>query len=58
MIHFNLLETCFALRDVAGGEKSLSALNMLSLSNSERKRKDTYESLFNDLKKRLAANNR
>ncbi len=57
MIYFNLLEAYFALRDVAGAEKVLTAMNALSISNSDRKQKEGYETLFNDLKKRLAANN-
>jgi len=55
-IHFNLLESYFALNDVANGEKTITALNMLDLSSNKRKLKDDYEALFNDLKKRLAAN--
>lgn len=56
LIYFNLLETCFALRDVAGAEKAFTGLNTLSLSNREMKHKEEYEKLFNDLKKRLQAN--
>lgn len=56
MIYFNLLEAYFAQRDAVNGEKTITALNALSLSNSDRKQKEAYEVLFNDLKKRLAAN--
>lgn len=56
MIHFNLLETYFALRDVPSAEKTIAALNTLDLSNGERKRKEQYEALVSDLKKRVAAN--
>jgi len=56
MIYFNLLETYFALRNVDGGEKTIATLNTMSMSNSDRKQKEKYEALFNDLKKRIAAN--
>lgn len=56
MIYLNLLEVNFALRNVEAGEKAITALNTLALSNGERKQKEKYEVLFADLKKRLAAN--
>ena len=55
-IDFNLLECYFALNDVANGEKTITALNVIDLSSNKRKLKDEYETLFNDLKKRLANN--
>jgi hypothetical protein len=56
MIYFNLLEIYFATRDAEAAEKTISALNMLSLSNGDRKDKEAYEKTIADLKKRLAAN--
>lgn len=56
MIYFNLLEAYFALNNTAGADKVMASLNTLSLSNSDRKQKEAYEILFNDLKKRLEAN--
>lgn len=55
-IDFNLLECYFALNDVTNGEKTITALNVIDLSSNKRKLKDEYETLFNDLKKRLANN--
>ena len=54
-IYFNLLESYFAMRNWKEGEKAIAALNIIDLSNKERKTKDDYEALFNDLKKRVLA---
>ncbi|MDQ3049222.1 MAG: hypothetical protein M3R27_16875 [Bacteroidota bacterium] len=56
MIYFNLLESYFALGDVVNGEKTIASLNTIGLSSSERKQKDDFEGLFNDLKKRILSN--
>lgn len=56
MICFNLLEAYFGLADPAGADKVMATLNTISLSNSDRKLKDQYAALFNDLKKRQEAN--
>jgi hypothetical protein len=56
MIHFNMMEIYFALKDVTAAENTLSALNGLDLSNSDRKEKEAYEKQIVDLKKRIAAN--
>lgn len=56
MIHFNLLEIYFALKDVTSTESTLSELNGLDLSSSDRKEKEVYEKQILDLKKRIAAN--
>jgi hypothetical protein len=56
MIYFNLMEIYFALKDVAGSEKTLASLNSLDLSNGERKDKEAMEKVLIDLKKRVAAN--
>lgn len=56
MIHFNLLEIYFALKDVTSTESTLSVLNGLDLSHSDRKEKEAYEKQILDLKKRIAAN--
>lgn len=55
-IYFNLLEAYFVLRDYESAEKIFSALNTLPISKSERKLKEDYETSFNDLKKRIIAN--
>ena len=55
-IYFNQLECYFAMRDVQSAENIISKLNGFSLSNAERKQKENFELLFNDLKKRLTAN--
>jgi hypothetical protein len=56
MIHFNLLEIYFALKDVTSTESTLSELNGLDLSTSDRKEKEVYVKQILDLKKRIAAN--
>lgn len=56
MIYFNLLETSFALADVAAAEKILETLNTMTISKSEKQQKEDYEALITDLKKRIAAN--
>jgi hypothetical protein len=56
MIYFNQLEVHFALGEYELSQKILSSLNLLSISQSERKLKDGYESMFMDLKKRVVAN--
>lgn len=56
MIYFNLLETYFALKESENVDKLLGNLNTISLSNSDRKLKETYELLNVDLKKRILAN--
>ncbi len=55
-IYFNQLECYFALRDVQSAEKIISILNGFSLSGSERKQKEGFEVIFNDLNKRIVAN--
>lgn len=52
----NLLEANFALGDFAAGEKVIATLNTINLSYAERKQKEEYEKLFNDLKNRIAVN--
>lgn len=54
-IYFNLLEAYFVTRDVASAEKIITTLNTMSLSNSDKKIKDDYVTLYSDLKKRLQA---
>ncbi len=56
MIYFNLLEVYFALGDVQAAESIMNTLNAVNISKSERRLKDEYEVLFNDLKKRITAN--
>lgn len=56
MIYFNLLEVYFALANVAEAEKIFGIFNTMSLSSSTSKQKGIYETLFTDLKKRIAAN--
>ncbi len=57
MIYFNLLEAYFVKRDYENAEKIINTLNMdASLSNSEKKIKEEYISLFSELKKRIIAN--
>jgi hypothetical protein len=56
MIYFNLLETYFALKESENVDKLLGNLNTISLSNSDRKLKETFELLNVDLKKRIQAN--
>lgn len=56
MICFNLLESYFALADVAAAEKILDTINTISISNSEKKQRDEYDALLTDLKKRIAVN--
>lgn len=56
MICLNLLECNFAIGDAESADKVIATMNTLSLSNSERKQKETYELLINDLKKRILAN--
>lgn len=55
-ICFNLLECYFATADPDNAARIVSLLNGLSLSATERKQKEEFEVLFNDLKKRIAAN--
>jgi hypothetical protein len=55
-IYFNLLEGYFATRDLEGFEKIMGNLNTMSISNSERRKKEQYDLLFIDLKKRMQAN--
>lgn len=55
-IYFNLLEAYFATNNVTSGEKAIASLGVMDLSSRQRKQKDDYEALFNDLKKRLAVN--
>lgn len=54
-ICFNILECAFAAGDFVNAEKTVTALNGIDLSTSERKKKSEYEALFNDLKKRVMA---
>lgn len=56
MIYFNLLECYFAMGDTINYEKIISILNAIPISSDERKQKEEYEALFNDLKKRQIAN--
>ena len=56
MIHFNLLECYFALRNPEEAKKVIASLNTMNLTSQERKKKDDYEAQFNDLKKRIAIN--
>jgi hypothetical protein len=57
IIYFNLLEAYFVKRDIENAEKIINTLNMSSsLSNSEKKIKEEYITLFSDLKKRITAN--
>jgi hypothetical protein len=53
IVCFNLLEMYLATNNIAGGQTIIQRLNSLSLSNSERSIKSTYEFDFTDLKKRL-----
>lgn len=55
-IYFNLLEGYFATRDLEGFEKIMGNLNTMSISNGERRKKEQYDLLFIDLKKRMQAN--
>jgi hypothetical protein len=53
---FNMLEGYFALGNSIGAEKIFNVLNGIDLSSRDRKLKEEYEALFNDFKKRVAAN--
>jgi hypothetical protein len=55
-VYFNLLEAYFALGDDKQGGDVLQKLNALSLSGSDRKIKDEFETIFADLKKRKQIN--
>ena len=55
-VYFNLLESFFALSDVAAGFDTIQKMNALSLSTNERKDKDEFEKRFADLKKRKQNN--
>ena len=49
-ICFNLLEADFALRDVGAGLATIKKLDPLDISSKERKRKDDFERILNELK--------
>jgi hypothetical protein len=53
---FNLLESHFALGKADDADKIFSLLGPVSLSNNERKQKADYETLFQDLKRRIQSN--
>ncbi|MEO8147613.1 MAG: hypothetical protein ABI723_08255 [Bacteroidia bacterium] len=53
---FNLLEGYFALGTMGNVDQVISTLNGLDLSSTERKKKEDYEALFNDFKKRVQTN--
>jgi hypothetical protein len=55
-IYFNLLECCFATRNIDEADKIFSTLSTVQLSNQDRKNKEKYQELFIDLKKRILAN--
>jgi hypothetical protein len=44
------------MKDIAASEKIFTALNGLSISNSEKRQKEAYETLFIELKKRVQLN--
>jgi hypothetical protein len=56
MLYFNLLEVYFVLGKDAEMGKIIDALNLISLSKSDRRQKEAYEVEYMDLKKRVQAN--
>lgn len=52
---FNLLEAYFALHDPKDGERIIALLNTIDISKNERKRKEEFEALFKEIKKRKSA---
>lgn len=55
-IYFNLLECYFALRNSVDAEKIISELEKIDISNREKKLKEKYVSLYQDLTIRKTAN--
>jgi hypothetical protein len=55
-IYFNLLECYFAKKDMVNAEALLAEMNSISLSKNASKRKDEFEKLIIETKKRIAAN--
>lgn len=51
-IGFNLLEVNFATKNITEGFSVIEAMNKMELSKKEKKRKDDFEMLFLELKKR------
>lgn len=56
-VFFNLLECYFATEKLDKAESILTNLNSLPLSGVQRKLKEEYESLINETRKRMKANN-
>lgn len=56
-VFFNLLECYFATEKLDKAESILTNLNSLPLSGAQRKLKEEYESLINETRKRMKANN-
>jgi len=52
---FNLLEAYFALHNPKEGERIIALLNTIDISKNERKRKEEFETLFKEIKKRKTA---
>ena len=55
-IYFNLLECYFATRNVIEADKVMSAIGGIQISPKDRKLKEAYETIYVDLRKRLAVN--
>lgn len=55
-LHFDLLECYFATGNIEKASSLLSSMNSLSLSKSERDRKQEFETLITDTKNRIEAN--
>lgn len=55
-IYFNLLETYFVLRNTADSDAILQTLGRMDISNRDKKLREKYETLYIDLKLRMAAN--
>ena len=56
-VFFNLLECYFATEKLDNAESILTNLNSLPLSGVQRKLKEEYETLINETRKRMKANN-
>jgi hypothetical protein len=55
-IYFNLLESYFALRNIAEADVILQTLGRMDISNRDKKQREAYEQAYLDLKLRMAAN--
>ncbi len=55
-IYFNLLECYFATRNLTEADKVFSAIGGIQITNKDRKTKEAYETVYVDLRKRMAVN--